>query len=66
MFNTFVLLLGLTLANGSSYTPNAITYPSFTDCMNTAMAVTTSYRKSDLKHYTVQCLKVSPETTSED
>ena len=66
MFSTFALLIMLTLSNGEQYTPQVAYYDGFTNCMDRAMVVTDTYRKSDLKKYEVKCLKVEPETTSYD
>lgn len=66
MFNTFALVIMLVLSNGDSYTPQAQYHQGFTSCMDRAMLITNTYRKSDLKKYEVKCLKVEPETTSYD
>ena len=66
MFNTFALIVMLTLPNNQLYVPNVVHYDNFATCMNTAMNITYSYRRSDLKDYTVKCLKVIPEEVTDD
>ena len=66
MFSTFALLIMLTLSNGEQYTPQVAYYDGFTNCMDRAMVVTDTYRKSDLKKYTVKCIKVTPAFITND
>jgi hypothetical protein len=58
---SFVLIMSLVLANGDTYQAPTLFYNNFTDCMNTTMVVTDSYRKSNLKSYKVMCHKVESE-----
>lgn len=50
------LLLFLVLSTGEKYEPPVTFYKSEVLCMDKAMTLTDSYRKSDLKSYTVQCI----------
>lgn len=63
MFNTFALLIMLTLSTGEQYTPQVAYYNGFTTCMDRAMVLTDSYRKSDLKKYDLKCIKIVTEAT---
>ena len=65
MFSTYALLIMLTLSNGDNYSPRVNYYEGFTSCMDQAMVITDSYRKSDLQKYTVKCLRISPEFVHE-
>jgi hypothetical protein len=62
---SFVLIMSLVLSNGSTYQTPTLFYHNFTDCMNVAMAVTDTYRKTDLKSYKVMCHKVTHPVNEE-
>jgi|688.fasta_scaffold559896_1 hypothetical protein len=66
MLGSVVFIVALTLSSGEHYQVPTQFFDNQVQCMDAAMTLSYTYRRADLKSYSLKCLKTVPEVEEKE